>query len=88
MFNNSNNNMMICNASTSSINNNNTIKTSSSSSNNNTTKYDKSNIAIKCEQRGCACDSYVDGSVNKRICENCKHGWVIHGKQRLVASSF
>ena len=42
-------------------------------------KSSKSNVSIKCEHRGCSCDSFIDGNSNKRICENCKHGWVIHG---------
>ncbi len=36
--------------------------------------------SIKCEQRGCNCDSFTDGLSNKRQCEHCKHSWVMHGK--------
>jgi hypothetical protein len=71
-----NNNMMICNSTTS---------TATTTTNNSTQSSiaKKSNVSIKCENRGCLCDSFIDGNSNKRICENCKHGWVIHGILRF-----
>ena len=75
-------NMMICNN-----NSNTTATTTTTTSTATTTTHgtsklnNKSNVLIKCEQRGCVCDSFTDGSHNKRVCENCKHGWVLHGKR-------
>jgi hypothetical protein len=61
---------MICNSATTATTTNNSTQLSIAK---------KSNVSIKCENRGCLCDSFIDGNSNKRICENCKHGWVFHG---------
>ena len=39
----------------------------------------------KCDKIGCNCERYVNTSNNEsniksRICENCKHSWILHCK--------
>lgn len=36
--------------------------------------------AICCTLVNCNCDSFKPGKLRRRQCENCKHGWVAHGK--------
>lgn len=39
--------------------------------------------AICCTLVNCNCDSFKPGKLKRRQCENCKHGWVAHGKTRV-----
>lgn len=39
--------------------------------------------AICCTLVNCNCDSFKPGKLKRRQCENCKHGWVAHGKSSL-----
>ncbi|KAG7257609.1 hypothetical protein CRUP_001369 [Coryphaenoides rupestris] len=38
--------------------------------------------AICCTLVNCNCDSFKPGKLKRRQCENCRHGWVAHGKTR------
>lgn len=35
---------------------------------------------ICCTLGSCNCDGFKPGKLKRRQCENCKHGWVAHGK--------
>lgn len=43
--------------------------------------------AICCTLANCNCDSFKPGMLKRRQCENCKHGWVAHGKCSLQTLS-
>ncbi|XP_045545395.1 zinc finger protein basonuclin-1 isoform X1 [Salmo salar] len=39
--------------------------------------------AICCTLVNCTCDSFKPGKLKKRLCEQCKHGWVAHALSKL-----
>ncbi|XP_069543848.1 zinc finger protein basonuclin-1 isoform X2 [Brachyistius frenatus] len=39
--------------------------------------------AICCTLVNCNCDSFKPGKLKRRLCENCKHGWVAHALSKL-----
>lgn len=39
--------------------------------------------AIRCTLVNCTCECFQPGKINLRTCDQCKHGWVAHGKKSL-----
>lgn len=38
--------------------------------------------AIRCTLVNCTCECFQPGKIHLRTCDQCKHGWVAHGKSR------
>uniref|UniRef100_A0A4W5K3B3 Uncharacterized protein n=1 Tax=Hucho hucho TaxID=62062 RepID=A0A4W5K3B3_9TELE len=38
--------------------------------------------AIRCTLVNCTCECFQPGKIHLRTCDQCKHGWVAHGKRR------
>lgn len=36
--------------------------------------------AIRCTLVNCSCQCFKPGKINQRQCDQCRHGWVAHGK--------
>lgn len=74
---------MICN------NNNNNTTTQQLKYNNDTKNNNL--LLLKCEHRACNCTQYkINDSHsinNKRICDSCKHSWVIHAISKMGCRS-
>lgn len=43
-----------------------------------------SSQAIRCTLVNCTCECFQPGKIHLRTCDQCKHGWVAHGKPGLV----
>lgn len=39
--------------------------------------------AIRCTLVNCSCECFQPGKIHLRTCDQCKHGWVAHGKRLL-----
>lgn len=39
-----------------------------------------SSQAIRCTLVNCTCECFQPGKIHLRTCDQCKHGWVAHGK--------
>lgn len=37
--------------------------------------------AIRCTLVNCTCECFQPGKIHLRTCDQCKHGWVAHGKR-------
>lgn len=44
--------------------------------------------AIRCTLVNCTCECFQPGKINLRTCDQCKHGWVAHGKKYLFWAFF
>lgn len=44
--------------------------------------------AIRCTLVNCTCECFQPGKINLRTCDQCKHGWVAHGKKYLFRACF
>lgn len=42
---------------------------------------------ISCTVLGCDCEGFQPEKVNLRSCGQCQHGWVVHGKNKLLLFS-
>lgn len=40
--------------------------------------------AIRCTLPNCMCECFAPGKLHLRSCDTCKHGWVAHGKKKLI----
>ncbi|XP_064620348.1 zinc finger protein basonuclin-2-like isoform X2 [Lineus longissimus] len=47
----------------------------------------KLDLAIRCTLPNCSCECFAPGKSTIRVCETCKHGWVIHALDKLGYNS-
>ncbi|XP_067127731.1 zinc finger protein basonuclin-2-like isoform X2 [Centruroides vittatus] len=40
-------------------------------------------VAIRCTSPNCPCDCFSPGKCQLRICDTCRHGWVVHALDKL-----